>query len=120
MAIRTENHPTATEYSKRVNAYYTPNQPKILATEVLAELEQRCGSGQQYTTFPNVITDAEKAKVEAKGYTVTRNYIDSDNRDGAGPEQLYIGFQVALNATAAAGHRPMQISEAETNGIGEV
>lgn len=115
MDIMTTEHPTASEYSKRVASYYTPNQPFILATEVLAEVEKRCGSGQQYTTFPNQISDAEKAKVEQKGYKVTRNTINGENRDGA--EDIYIGFQVALNATAAAGDRPMQISQKETNGI---
>lgn len=120
MGIMTENHPQADDYANRVASYYTPNQPYIKATEVLWETEQRCGAGQQYTTFCERITDEEKAKVEAKGYTVTRNYVQSENRDGApdsDEEGMYIGFQVALNATAAEGHRPMQISESETNGL---
>lgn len=117
MSIMTTAHPKAADYEARVRMYYTPNQPNILATEVLEEVEKRCGAGQQYTTFPNKITDAEKAKVEALGYKITRNYIDAENRDGATPNKLYIGFQVALNPTAAKGDRPMQISQKETNGI---
>jgi len=117
MGIMTTAHPRASEYEARVRSYYTPSQPHILATEVLDEVEKRCGAGQQYTTFPNMITDEEKAKVEALGYKITRNYIDTENRDGASPTKLYIGFQVALNAEAAKGHRPMQISQKETNGI---
>lgn len=105
------------EYNQRVNAYYTPNQPFITAEEVLTEIELRCSSGQQYTTFPNQITDEEKALIEAKDYIVTRNYIDSENRDGAEPEKLYIGFQVAL--TEDATENAMVISQAETNGAGE-
>lgn len=86
----------------------------------MRRLKKRCGAGQQYTTFSEQISDEEKAKVEAKGYTVTRNYVQSKNRDGAPASDngMYIGFQVALNATAASGHRPMQISEEEDNGIG--
>ena len=117
MSIMTTAHPQAADYEARVRMYYTPDQPHILATEVLEEVEKRCGAGQQYTTFPNKITDVEKAKVEALGYKITRNYIDSDNRDGATPAKLYIGFQVALNLTASKGDRPMQISQKETNGI---
>ena len=119
MGIMTENHMTATEYSNQRAAYYTPNQHFIKATEVLEETEKRCGAGQQYTTFSEQISDEEKAKVEAKGYTVTRNYVQSKNRDGApaSDKGMYIGFQVALNAIAASGHRPMQISEEEDNGI---
>ncbi len=115
MNIRSD-HPTAEQYSARVQAYYTPEQPEILAEEVLAECEKRLGAGKQYTTFPNRITDDEKAKVEEKGYIVTRNTIDSENIDGAPP--MYIGFQVALNETAASGDRLMVISQKETNGIG--
>lgn len=121
MGIMTTDHPTANNYANQIAAYYTPNQPYILATEVLGEVEKRCGAGQQYTTFPNKISDAEKAKVEAKGYTITRNYVKPSNRDGAPPTEgsgMYIGFQVALNTAAASGHRPMQISEEEDNGIG--
>ena len=119
MGIMTENHMTAEEYANQRAAYYTPNQPFIKATEVLEETEKRCGAGQQYTTFSEQISDEEKAKVEAKGYTVTRNYVQSRNRDGApaSDDGMYIGFQVALNAIAASGHRPMQISEEEDNGI---
>lgn len=105
------------EYNQRVNAYYTPNQSFITAEEVLTEIELRCSSGQQYTTFPNQITDEEKALIEAKNYIVTRNYIDSENRDGAEPEKLYIGFQVAL--TEDATDNALIISQAETNGVGE-
>lgn len=104
-----------TEYSQRITAYYTPNQPYITAEEVLAELERRCGGGQQYTTFPNQISDAEIAKLEAKEYIVTKNYIQSENRDGAQPDDLYIGFQVAL--TEDATENAMVISQEETNGI---
>lgn len=104
------------EYNQRVNAYYTPNQPFITAEEVLTEIELRCSSGQQYTTFPNQITDEEKALIEAKDYIVTRNYIDSENRDGAEPEKLYIGFQVAL--TEDATDNALVISQSETNGVG--
>lgn len=119
MGIMTENHMSATEYANQRAAYYTPNQPFIKATEVLEETEKRCGAGQQYTTFCEQISDEEKAKVEAKGYIVTRNYVQSKNRDGApsSDKGMYVGFQVALNAIAASGHRPMQISEEEDNGI---
>ena len=116
MSVRTTEHPTAKQFSQRVQGYYDLELPYINATEVLSELEKRCGAGQQYTTFPNRITDKEKAKVTAKGYTITENTIHSENRDGA--PDMYIGFQVALNATAAEGHRPMNISEKESNGIG--
>lgn len=95
--------------------YYQPEQPFIKATEVLEEVEKRLRDGKQYTTFPNKISDEEKAKVEAKGYYVTRNYIHNENRDGAEPAELYIGFQVALTEEAA--NKSMIISEAETNGI---
>lgn len=105
----------AANLSQRVQAYYTPNMPYITAAEVMAELDKRLGDGKQYTTFPNKIRDAEKAKLTAEGYVVTENTIDSENRDGAG--DLYIGFQVALNATAASGDRLMVISQKETNGI---
>lgn len=107
--------PTAAQLNAQVTAYYTPNMPYILAAEVFEEIDKRCGAGQQYTTFPNMISDAEKAKIEARGYTVTKNTIESKNRDGGG--DLYIGFQVAMNETAASGHRPMQISQEEDNGI---
>lgn len=119
MGIMTENHMSATEYANQRAAYYTPNQPFVKATEVLEETEKRCSAGQQYTTFSEQISDEEKAKVEAKGYMVTRNYVQSKNRDGAPSSDngMYIGFQVALNAIAASGHRPMQISEEEDNGI---
>lgn len=119
MGIMTENHMSATEYANQRASYYTPNQPYIKATEVLEETEKRCGAGQQYTTFSEQISDEEKAKVEAKGYIVTRNYVQSKNQDGAPSSEagMYIGFQVALNAIAASGHRPMQISEEEDNGI---
>ncbi len=119
MGIMTENHMSASEYANQRAAYYTPNQPFIKATEVLEETEKRCGAGQQYTTFSEQISDEEKAKVEAKGYIVTRNYVQSKNRDGAPASDngMYVGFQVALNAIAASGHRPMQISEEEDNGI---
>ena len=96
-------------------AYYNLELPFIKATEVLQELQVRCGGGQQYTTFPNQITDEEKDLVESKGYFVTRNYIDSENRDGAEPAKLYIGFQVAL--TQEAQDKAMVISQREENGI---
>lgn len=107
----------AATYSRRVQAELTPQLKFITADEVFTELSKRCANGMQYTTFPNQITDAEVAKLEAKNFVVIRNTIQSKNRDGA--PDLYIGFQVALNATAASGHRPMQISEEEDNGIGE-
>lgn len=119
MGIMTENHMSATEYANQRAAYNTPNQPFIKATEVLEVTEKCCAAGQQYTTFSEQISDEEKAKVEEKGYIVTRNYVQSKNRDGApsSDDGMYIGFQVALNAIAASGHRPMQISEEEDNGI---
>lgn len=92
----------ADDYDSIVQADLTPNQPEILASEVFAEIEKRCGSGQQYCTFPNTISDDEKAKLEAAGYIITRNTIDSENIDGA--DSRYIGFQVALNETAAEKH----------------
>lgn len=116
MSVRTTEHPTAKQFSQRVQGYYDLELPYINATEVLSELEKRCGAGQQYTTFPNRITDKEKAKVTAKGYIVTENTIHSENRDGA--PDMYIGFQVALNPTAATEPRPMNISEKEINGGG--
>lgn len=106
----------AADYNKRVQASLTPELQPILASEVIAEFQKRCGNGMQYTTFPNTISDEEKAKLTAKGYIVTENTISKNNRDGA--NDLYIGFQVALNSTAASGHRPMVISEKEDNGIG--
>lgn len=113
--LNPDAYPSATEYSDRLDKYYNPPLPFILANEVLSEVVKRCGGGKQYTTFPNRISDEEKAKVEAKGYIITENTIESKNRDGAG--DLYIGFQVALNATAASGDRLMVISQEETNGI---
>ena len=117
MNIRTTNHPSATEYDAQVQAYFQPAMPDILATDVLAEVEKRCGGGQQYCTFPNDISDAEKAKVEAKGYTVTKNYIDGKNLGRAEGEQYYIGFQVAMNDTVTDEMYTMVISQEETNGI---
>lgn len=116
MSNLTDRYPNADELNIQVQSYYTPYQPYILATEVLEELEKRLGSGKQYTTFPNKISDEEKAKVEAAGYIVTRNTIDAKNLDGSG--DMYIGFQVAVNETAASGDRLMVISQEETNGIG--
>lgn len=106
---------SATDYSRRVQAGLAVPLKYITAEEVLTEFSKRCGNGMQYTTFPNEITDEEIAKIEDAGYTVTKNTISSANRDGA--PDLYIGFQVALNATAASGNRPMVISQKETNGI---
>lgn len=106
---------SAAEYSRVVQNSVTPPLKYIKAEEVFTEFSKRCGNGMQYTTFPYLIEDAEVAKLEAKGYTVTKNTVSSANRDGAG--DLYIGFQVALNKIAASGHRPMQISEQETNGL---
>lgn len=105
----------AADYQNRIRSYYTPELPYILATEVLEEMARQCRSGKQYLTFPNRISAEEKAKLEAKNYIVTENTIQSKNRDGIGDE--YIGFQVALNATAASDYRPMVISEEEINGI---
>ena len=101
-------------YDAIVQANLTPNQPAILASEVMAEFEKRCGSGQQYCTFPNTISDEEKAKLEAANYIVTRNTIDSENMDGA--DSRYIGFQVALNETAA--EKALVIGQKGENGIG--
>lgn len=118
MNIKTANHPSATEYDVQVQAYFQPSMPNILATEVLAEVEKRCGGGQQYCTFPNRISDAEKAKVEAKGYTITKNYIDGKNLGRKEGVQYYIGFQVAMNTTVTSDMYTMVISQKETNGIG--
>lgn len=117
MNIRTTNHPSATEHDAQVQAYLQSSMPNILATEVLAEVERRSGSGQQYCTFPNSISDVEKAKVEAKGYTVTKNYIDGKNLGRTAGEQYYIGFQVAMNSTVTAEMYTMVISQEESNGI---
>lgn len=106
----------AEDYNSRVQVSLTPELQPILASEVIAEFQKRCGNGMQYTTFPNTISAEEKAKLTAKGYKVTENTVHTNNRDGAG--DMYIGFQVALNTTAASGHRPMVISEKEDNGIG--
>lgn len=110
-----DKYPSASELTQRVGAYYSANLPRIKASEVLAELEKRCEAGQQYTTFPNTITDTEKAIVESKGYIITENTVHAENRDGAPDE--YIGFQVAM--TQKATEKAMVISEKETNGIGE-
>lgn len=114
MGVR-NSYQQAADYQNRIRSYYTPDLPYILATEVLEEIARQCRSGKQYLTFPNRISAEEKAKLEAKNYIVTENTIQSKNRDGIGDE--YIGFQVALNATAASDYRPMTISEEETNGI---
>ena len=103
----------AANFNARIQAQFPTNLPKILASEVMSEMETRCGSGQQYTTFPNTISDAEKAKLEAAGYIVTENTVESQYRDGCG--DTYIGFQVALNETAA--EKAMIISQVEENGI---
>jgi hypothetical protein len=107
----------AADYSARIQAGLTHTLKYITAEEVYTEFNKRCANGMQYTTFPNEIIDTEIAKLTAKGFVVTKNTVHSKNRDGA--PDLYIGFQVALSADAAAGHRPMQISEQETNGFGE-
>ena len=104
----------APDYNDRTQKYLMPPFQDITASEVMAEFEKRCGSGQQYTTFPNTISDDEKAKLEAAGYVVTANTIDSENIDGVEP--TYIGFQVALNSTAAA--KNMVIGQKGENGIG--
>jgi hypothetical protein len=104
----------APDYNDRTQKYLMPPFQDITASEVMAEFEKRCGSGQQYTTFPNTISDGEKAKLEAAGYVVTANTIDSENIDGVEP--TYIGFQVALNDTAAA--KSMVIGQKGENGIG--
>jgi hypothetical protein len=103
----------AANFNARIQAQFPTNLPKILASEVMSEMETRCGSGQQYTTFPNTISDDEKAKLTAEGYIITENTIDSEYRDGCG--DTYIGFQVALNETAA--EKAMVISQVEENGI---
>lgn len=103
----------AEDFNRRIQASFDQQFHYIKASEVIAELQTRCGGGKQSTTFPNLISDTEKAKLEAAGYIITPNTIDSDNRDGAG--DLYIGFQVAMNAKAA--ENAMVISQAETNGI---
>lgn len=79
--------------------------PFINASTVIDEVIKRCGNGMQYTTFPNQITPLEKAKLTAAGYSVTENTVTSDERHGA--EDLYIGFQVALNQTAASASMQM-------------
>lgn len=91
--------PEAADFSSRVQANVTNELPLILASEVIAEFEKRCGAGQQYTTFPNRISDDEKQKLTDKGWIVTENTIQSFYRNGA--PDLYIGFQVALNEKAA-------------------
>lgn len=106
---------SATDYSARVQSNLQPDMPYILASEVMAEFEKRTGSGQQYTTFPNRISDGEKAKLTAAGYKVTENTIISKNLGGA--PDMYIGFQVALNETASAEDYAMVISQEEKNGI---
>lgn len=109
----TDKYPTASEYSAQVHAYFGSKLPRITAREVLNELPKRCGAGQQYTTFPNEISDADIAILEGEGLVVTRNTVHSENRDG--DSDMYIGFQVALNELAVA--KAMVISEKETNGI---
>lgn len=103
----------AANFNARIQAQFPTNLPKILASEVMSEIQTRCSSGQQYTTFPNTISDDEKAKLESAGYIITENTIDSQYRDGCG--DTYIGFQVALNETAA--EKAMIISQVEENGI---
>lgn len=101
---------TAAQMAARLQAQtlQKPLKP-ILASEVLEEFEKRCANGMQYTTFPNTISTAEKAKLTALGYVVTENTVPSDVRYGAG--DLYIGFQVALNARAS--QEAMQITPNE-------
>lgn len=118
MNIMTMNHPSASEFDAQVQAYYTPFMPGILATEVLAEVEKRCGAGQQYCTFPNYISDAEKVKVESKGYKITKNYIEGKYLGRTEGEQYYIGFQVAMNATVQTDMYTMAISQTETDDAG--
>lgn len=79
--------------------------PFINAATVIDEVIKRCGNGMQYTTFPNQITPLEEAKLTAAGYFVTANTVSSDVRHGA--EDLYIGFQVALNETAVSASMQM-------------
>lgn len=104
----------AEELNRRLQASLNPPMTPILASEVIAEVEKRCGNGMQYTTFPNTISDEEKQKLEDAGYIVTLNTVSASNRDGS--DDLYIGFQVAFNSTAASGNRPMVISQKEGNG----
>ena len=99
--------PEASTFAAGINQIYDNPLPPILATEVFAELAKRCANGMQYTTFPNTISDEEKAKLEDAGYIVTRNTVPSDPRYGQG--DLYIGFQVAL--TSRASEEAMQITD---------
>lgn len=102
----------ADDYTDYQNELQANTLPPITATEAFHELERRCANGMQYTTFPNTITDEEKAKLEDKGYIVTRNYVPTDDRYGQG--NLYIGIQVALNQRAA--EEAMQIRIINTKG----
>lgn len=105
----------ASALARRIEVGLQNELSYILASEVITEVEKRCANGMQYTTFPNKISDAEKQKLVDAGYKIIENTVQSKYRDGA--SDLYIGFQVALNATAASGNRSMVISESETNGI---
>lgn len=89
----------ATDYNAMIQDTTNAKLQPILASEVIKEFEFRCANGMQYTTFPNTISEAEKAKLTALGYIVTENTVPSDPRYGAG--DLPIGFQVALNQEAA-------------------
>lgn len=104
----------ASDQNYRIQSEVVPGFTDILASEVIAEFQKRCGNGMQYTTFPNTISDEEKSKLSDAGYIVTENTIKSENRDGAG--DMYIGFQVAMNEKAA--EKSMVISQAEENGSG--
>lgn len=100
----------ADDYTDYQNELQANTLPPITATEVFHELGRRCANGMQYTTFPNTITDDEKAKLEDKGYIVTRNYVPTGDRYGQG--KLYIGIQVALNQKAA--EKAMQMVQETT------
>lgn len=104
----------ASAMSTRIAAGNTFHLPFISAVEVVQEFEKRCANGMQYTTFPNQLSDTEKAKLEEAGYIITGNTVPSNVRYGAG--DLYIGFQVALNSRAA--QETMQITPNGSGGGG--
>lgn len=104
----------ASEYNAIVQAGLKQDIKPITAEEVCTELTRRCANGMQYTTFANIISQSEAAKLESLGYIVTPCTVDSDVRYGAG--DLYIGFQVALNERAA--EEAMQITPNGSGGGG--
>lgn len=96
----------ADDYSTITQTRLTKELPLITAEEAFSEFQKRCANGMQYATFPNRITDEQKAILETAGYIVTRNTVPGDVRYGEG--DLYIGFQIALNERAA--EEAMQIT----------